>query len=419
MQKKEQSVTKHIEKVKNPVIRPIKEYSPKEKKAQIRRWLTNPKSRKIIYGVTDRTDDPLILKINDFFIDYGKVGLKEKALFFNSLRLLVNSGVGFTQALKMLGDRTRNIRLSRICNTMVYDMDRNGRSFSEAMGKYPNIFAKAEIKMIYSGELTGKIESTLDSVATQLQKSINLELKIKNALIYPITVFIAIILAAFVVMVFIVPKFMDLFSQFGSDLPWATKVLVGTSNFFQHFWWAVAVLMVMGWMTFQSWKKTPDGQRSWDGYLLKMPLIKELVNNIQTVRIANNFATLMLAGIPLNKALRVLGDIIPNAVVSDAIFAIEMKIRKGKALHEAFAQESAIDPVVAEILEVGERTGHIDDVLKKLGTQYEMEVESQLKNLTTMIEPIIIIVVGLAVVFIAMAIMLPIFQLQELFTNAS
>lgn len=419
MHKKEHPVTKHIEKVKKPVLRSVKKHSSKEKKAQMRKWLSDPKSRNIVYGVTDRTDDPWLLKLNDVFIDYGRVGLKEKSIFFNSLRLLVNSGVGFTRALKMLGERTRNIRLSRICNTMVYDMDRNGRSFSEAMGKYPNVFEKAEIKMIYSGELTGKIESTLDSVAIQLQKSINLELKIKNALIYPITVFIAIILAAFVVMVFIVPKFMDLFSQFGSDLPWATRVLIGTSTIFQNYWWLILTLMIMGWLVFKSWKKTPDGQRTWDAYLLKMPLIKQLVNNIQTVRIANNFATLMLSGIPLNKALRVLGDIIPNAVVSDAIFAIEMKIRKGIPLNQAFAEEPVIDPVVAEILEVGERTGHIDDVLQKLGTQYEMEVESQLKNLTTMIEPIIIVVVGLAVVFIAMAIMLPIFQLQDLFTNAT
>ncbi len=393
---------------------------PKVKKStknMVSEWIKNPKSRKVIYGVTDRTNDPFLLRVNDFMIDYGRVSAKEKSIFYNSLKLLVNSGVGFTQALRMLGDRTRNIRLSRVCSTIVYDMDHNGKSFSEAMAKYPKVFGKSEVKMIYSGELTGKIEGTLNAIATQLQKSINLELQVRNALMYPFTVFIAIIVAAIIVMLFIVPKFKTLFDQFGSDLPWITKMLMGSSSFFQHYWWAILTLTVGGVLMFRSWKSSPEGKKAWDQQILSMPIIKDLVNNIQTVRIASNFSTLMASGVPLAKALRVLGEIMKNSIIANAIFNIEMKVRKGIPLHEAFAAEPAIDSVIPEILEIGEKTGSIDNVLTKLETQYEMEVDAQLKNLTTLIEPLIIVVVGIAVVIMAMAIMLPIFQLQELFSN--
>ncbi len=408
---------KHIEKVQNTAGEKISTSSHRVSKSQIRKILADPKSRKVIYGVTDRTDDPLLLKLNDFFIDYGRVSLKEKSLFFNSLKLLVNSGVGFTRSLRMLGERSRNVRLSRICNTMVYDMEHNGKSFSGAMSKYPNVFEKSEIKMVYSGELTGKIETTLDAVASQLQKSINLELRIKNALLYPATVFIAIILAGVIVMVFIVPRFMKLFEEFGSSLPWSTKILIGISSVFQNYWWLLLTLLIAGVLVFNSWKKSPEGQRSFDKHLLNIPILKGLINNIQTVRIASNFSTLMSSGVPLNKAMRVLGEIMKNSIIGDAIFSAEIQVRKGMELHKAFGKEKVLDPVIAEILEVGEKTGHIDEVMEKLGQQYEQEVDAQLKNLTTLIEPLIILIVGFAVVFMAMAIMLPIFQLQDLFSG--
>lgn len=389
----------------------------KSSQKEVKKWLQNPKSREVIYGITNRQNDPFLLKVNDFLLDHQRISLKEKSLFFNSLRLLVNSGIQFTKALRMLGNRTTNVRLSRIINTIVYDMEKDGRSFSSAISKYPMVFENSEIKMIYSGELTGKIEKTLDYIAIQLQKSIELEMRVKSALMYPITVFLAIILAGIIVVMFIVPKFMSLFAEFGGTLPFTTNVLIWISDFFINFWWFALTIIIGIVFAFNSWKKTDEGKRKWDYFLLNLPIFKTLINNLQTVRITTNFATLMNAGIPVNKALRVLAEIIKNSVISDAIFNTEIKVRKGKTLNESFREEKVIDPVISEILEVGEQSGSIGEVLQKLGTQYELEVDAQLKNLTTLIEPIIILVVGGAVVFMAIAILGPIFQLQELFSN--
>jgi len=153
--------------------------------------------------------------------------------------------------------------------------------------------------------------------------------------------------------------------------------------------------------------------------MLEFWLTKEIFSNIQVTKISQNFATLLSAGIPINKALRVLGEIIPNRIVGDDIFDIEVKIRNGKALHQCFLEAKHIDPVIGEILEVGEKTGHMSEVLKKLGDQYDLEVEAQLKNLSTIIEPLIILVVGLAVAFMIFAVLMPIFNLQDLFASAA
>ena len=234
--------------------------------------LKNPKKREIIYGVTDRQNDPFLVKVNDFLIDHGRVTLKEKSLFFNSLRLLVNSGVPFTKSLRMLAKRTTNIKLFRVINTMVYDMEKNGQSFSGAMIKHPSIFSSSETKMIYSGEISGKIEKTLNSIATQLQKSIEFEMQIKSALLYPATVFTAIIIAGIIVVMFIIPQFVSLFAEFGGDLPLSTKTLLWISDFMIQFWWILLCFLIGSVFAFSSWKKTEEGRKEWDRFILNLPL---------------------------------------------------------------------------------------------------------------------------------------------------
>ncbi len=377
--------------------------------------LKNPKQREVIYGLTDRRNDHWLIKANDWLLDHQTFNLKDKSRFFHSLKLLVNSGVQFTRALEMLADRTQHVRFSRVLKTVAYDMQQNGLSFSGAIQKHPSIFSESEVKMVYSGELTGKINATLEAIATQLQKNIELEMRVKSALMYPATVVAAIILAGAAVMLFIVPKLTTLFSELGGELPLSTRLLMGASDFLIGYWWLLLFVVagVISW--FIQWKNSEDGRRSWHRFILDFAPTRELVSNIQVTKISQNFATLMAAGIPLSKALRVMGEIIPNKIIGDNIFDIEMKVRNGASLHQSFLEAKDIDSVVGEILEVGEKTGHMAEVLQKLGDQYDLEVEAQLKNLSTIIEPIIILFVGIAVAFLIFAVLMPIFGLQDLF----
>lgn len=380
--------------------------------------LQRPKSRPVIYGVTDRRDDHWLVRLNDYLIDMQSIKPKDKSRFFHSLRLLFASGVQFTRALKMLSQRSNSPRLSRVLNSISYDMEQQGLSFSKALEKYPRIFSNSEVKMIYSGELTGKIENTLDAMAVQMQKNIELQMRIKSALMYPITVIGAVMLASIVVMVFIVPRLTAVFVEAGAQLPVVTQILIFMSDFTRDYWWLELTFFIGGAFGFHNWVKTPAGKMTWDGWLLRAPGISTMVSNIETVRLCQNFSTLVTSGIPLNKALLVLSEIMPNRVVGRAVQNIEFDLRSGMKLYEAFAKQPELDPVLSEILEVGESTGSISEVLGKLGDQYEFEVDAQLSNLSKLIEPIIILVVGGAVIFMILAVLTPIFQMQEIFSSS-
>ena len=375
------------------------------------------KPERVIYGVTERSNISWYEKINDFLVNHSPITRKERSLFFNSLRLLVKSGVPVTNAVRMLAQRTQNEHFQRVLNTIEYDLLQNGATLSQAMAKHPSVFQKSEIRMIYSGELSGKLEEVLDRIAQQVQKNIELDRRVSSALTYPLVVIIMIVVAIAVVMIFVVPKFESLFTEFGSDLPVATKILIGMSNFFQHYWWFALILITAAWLIFQNWRHSEKGSRSWDRWIHALPKVGNLIRNIHTVRLAHNMGAMLSAGLPLEKSLRVLHDVLVSPCQQDAILAVEHDIRHGKLLHVAFSEQDILDPVLSEMIEIGEKTGDLSEVLLQIGDQYEAEVEVQLKTLTQLIEPLIIVLVGLAVVFLALAIMTPVFQMQSLFAG--
>jgi type II secretory pathway component PulF len=385
-------------------------------KKQIAEFKKN-KNKTVIYGITDDRNDIFLVKLNDYLINISPITDKEKKMFFSSLRLLVKSGIRLTRSIKMLSERSHNIHFKRILATIVYDVESNGLSFSSALQKYPQVFKNAEVKMIYSGEISGRIEETLESIAKQLQKDLELKIRVRSALVYPATVLATIFIAAIVVMIFVVPKFQVLFTDLGGDLPLTTKILIGASEFLIKFWWALFTLIIGGYLIFKNWINSESGGLKWNGFLLKMPIFSDLVQNIQIVRITTNFSTLVSSGVPMLKALSILSEIMPNTVIRNTIFEIKNDVQKGKAIHQSFSEKKTLDPILGEIIEIGEKSGHLDEILEKTGAQYEMEVDEKLKNLTTMMEPLIILLVGGAVIFMAMAIMTPIFKIQDLFST--
>ena len=371
-------------------------------------------NERVIYGVTDRSNLPIWQKINDFLIDHSPITKKEKGLFFHSLQMLVQSGVSFTRSLEILASRSRNPHFRRVLHTIAYEMQHKGFSFSQSLEKFPQIFSRSESRMIYSGEIAGQLEKTLTSIAGQIRKNLELEIRVRSALMYPATVFGAIILAGVVVMLFVVPKFTVLFAEFSGNLPLSTQILVGISDFLAKFWWLVFLGFLLAAAAFKSWTKSEIGGKKWDTFLLQMPILGSLVNQIQVVRIAENLSNLMRSGVPVPTALHLLGEMMPNRAIGDSIFGVEMGARKGKILSECFDADQNFDPILGEVIRVGEKGGTIPEILEKTGTQYQMEVDAQLKNLTTLIEPLVIFLVGGAVVFMASAIMAPIFRMQEL-----
>jgi type IV pilus assembly protein PilC len=376
-----------------------------------------PKSKavsRIIYGFTDRSVEPWWVQIDDWLVDNSPVKLKEKSLFYSSLKTLVSSGIRVVRALTMLGDRAKNKRLQRILHTVSYDMMEGGLSLSKAFSKYPNVFGDSEVKMLMSAEMTGRIEETLSTISEQIQKNLRLSLQVKSAMMYPVTVFATLFLAGMVVMIFVVPQFESMFAQLGGELPMITQIFIGVASFLQVFWWLVIAAMLAGWMLFLNWKATSRGQYQWDTFVLSLPGVGILAQNYQTIQIASNLSALMASGISLDRSLKTLRQIVSNAVIKKSIRRIEQNVRAGMILHEAFEQEESIDSILSEVIEVGEQSHSVGTILQRTAEQYELQFDADIKNISKIIEPVIIILVAASVVFMAMAIMLPIFQMQDL-----
>lgn len=374
-------------------------------------------SREVIYGVTHRAHDPWYIALNEWWTDHHKITDKEKDYFYSSLGLLVRAGLKFTKALRLIVKRARSERMKRIVRTIAYDMENKGMSFSSAMSKYPQVFETSEVKMVYSGEVTGNLEQTLDAIADQIQKNLHLRMQVRSALMYPLVVVAAIIGAIIIVVQLVVPGLAGMFYEFGADLPFFTKVLLGLSGFTTRYWWLVLALLVIGWGMFNGWKNTREGRRIWDKWWLTAPLLAPIINNIQTVRIAGNLSTLLMSGVPVPKALHILGEMVSSSVVSDSLFNVEYRVIKGDRLFACFQEDENFDEVLGEVIEVGEKGGQVPEVLKRTAEQYQMELDSQLKNLMTILEPVIILVVGAAVALLAIAILVPMLQLTTLFST--
>ncbi|MCB9809467.1 type II secretion system F family protein [Candidatus Peribacteria bacterium] len=375
---------------------------------------TSPKDPRVIYGVTNRQGAGLFTQVDDWLINQSRVSLKEKAQLYSSLRLLVGSGVRFVRAVEMLADRSRNPRLQRILWTVAHDMQERGMRFSQAIAKYPEIFSEAEIKVLYAGEYAGKVEDSLSSLAQQSDKTLQLNRRVRSALMYPLTVLIAIVLAIAVVMLFVVPQFEDLFSQFGADLPPATQFMIAASSFVTQWWWAVLLGLLILWGVFSQWRASESGGRTWGKFLLELPVVRTVLQNIETTRIAQNLSTLLSSGVPVEKSLEILSGILPSPVSREAIRQVQRDVQAGVEMHQSFRAQPYLDPILAEVIEVGAQGGQIPEILHKTGDQYEQEVDAQLQNISGLIEPVVLVAVAAIVVFMAMAIMTPIFQLQNL-----
>jgi len=377
--------------------------------------LSEHQARRVIYGVSDRRDDPWWGKLNDFFLDHSFVSEKTKSLFFFSLHLLLASGVSLIRALEILSVRQTNVRFRRILFTFIYDLQ-HGVAFSKSMEKFPFLFRSAEIGIVRAGEQSGKIEKNIATVAEQVAKNIEIRLRLQSALFYPVILLFAIVLAIVVVLTVVVPQFESLFAQFpDGKLPLATRVLIGLSDFVISFWWGLLGSFGAGLWWIFSWKKTIAGRKFFESLFSRIPFFHRIFRNSQTVEVSTHLASLLDAGIPVLQALFILEEIVQSVFVSESVRRVRLRITQGVRIFDAFRSESVFDPVLAEVLEIGEESGRITDVLFRLGKQYELEVETDVKNFSVLIEPLMILFMGGAVLFMAFAILVPVLDLQKLF----
>lgn len=336
----------------------------------------------------------------------------ELVIFTRQLATLFGAKVPVVQALRTLASETQSENFRIIIGDVV-DKVGGGSSLSQALGDHPDVFSSFFVNLVHSGEESGKLEETFEFLAGYLERSEFLASKAKNALIYP-----AFILGAFVVVVavlftFVVPKLVDILEETGAQLPWYTVMIISLSNFFLQFGAYLLVLLIGGLVFLWRFFKTEAGRIIFDRFILAVPVIGGLYKKIYLSRIADNLSTLFMGGISILDALRITSDVVDNRVYRQVLLDAAESVRGGSTISASFMKFREIPPLVTQMIRIGEETGRLDFILGKLSSYYRQEVDAILSNLVSLIEPILIVSLGLGVALIVGAIFAPLYSVTS------
>lgn len=342
-----------------------------------------------------------------------RVGMKDLAIMARQLATMINSGLSILRALTILADQTENKTLAKVLNQVRSEVE-TGVSLSAALGHHPLVFPPLMINMIKAGEVGGFLDEVLLSVASNFEAEVKLRSKIKSAMTYPVVVFAMAILATAGMLLFIVPIFAEMFASLGGELPAPTRFLVFLSDMMK---WVAPVLVVVG-VLFSIWwsrHKNDEGVRARiDPIKLKVPIFGSLFRKVAVSRFTRNFGTMIHAGVPILQALEIVGETSGNVVVENAAKAVRDSVRSGQSLSGPLTDHPVFPPMVVQMIAVGEDTGALDVMLEKIAQFYDQEVEATTEALTSIIEPLMIAVLGTLVGGMIIALYMPIFSVFEL-----
>jgi type IV pilus assembly protein PilC len=342
-----------------------------------------------------------------------KVKPKEVSILSRQLATMVNSGLTLIRALNILEQQTENPLLAGIVSDVRSRVEQGG-SLSSAMEAHPKVFNHLYVSMIRAGEVGGALDETLVRLADTLESSVRLRSKVKSAMAYPVVVLGLIVLIVSGMLLFVVPIFQNMYADLGGSLPAPTQLLINLSNLITTFWWAVLILLIGGIVGFRRWKATPEGRRVWDRLKLRAPIIGDVVQKVAISRFARTLAVLTRTGVPVLQALEIVSVTAGNSLVSDAIADVQSSVKRGESLASPLHKHEVFPPMVTQMMVVGEETGAMDTMLSKVADFYDQEVDDTVSALTSLIEPLLIIVMGVAVGGILIALYLPMFNIANL-----
>jgi len=378
--------------------------------------ITVGKAQRIVTGT-------FMERLNEWVILHSPLKLKEKVTFFRLLATMINAGVSLIKALNILQEQTGDAKMKRICQRLAAKIEM-GQTLSDGLGEFPNVFYSAEIGMVKSGEASGRLNQVLLTLADEAEKGAKLKRKIKGAMMYPLAIIIVVIGVFIAVTVLVIPKMRATFEEAGASLPSSTKVLIGVSDFLRGTFLGIPntlllVLALIGaYILLKIWKKTPNGRFIWDSFLLKIPVFGMLRRKLILAQFARSISTLTQSGISIVKALLITADVVGNETYHRRITLISDDVKQGITIAENIQGNVKMFPsMVVSMIAVGEQTAQIGEVTAKIADFYEDEVDTMAKNLSSLMEPMIIVLIGIVVGYMVTAIMTPVLQLSEVATG--
>jgi type IV pilus assembly protein PilC len=346
-----------------------------------------------------------------FSIRRGKIPTKQKVLFSRQLSTLINAGLPLLQSLNTVRNQTKNQALADVIGKIIADVE-GGGTLAEAMSKHPNAFNNIYVNLVAAGETSGSLDTALDRIALQQEKDAEIVSKVRGAMIYPGIV----LLVLFVIVIFmtttILPQVSTLYKSIpGAKLPFITIILLKFSYFIIHFWWLAILMVIGGVYLLRKYVKSVSGRSRMDHLKLSMWPIAPLFSKLYMARFARTGSTLVGAGVPIIKMLNTAAEAVGNSLVAGSINAAAEKVKGGKSLSSSLEGDPYFLDLVPDMINIGEQSGSLENMLSKVADYYEKEVEGQVKSINTIIEPLMMIVVGVVALVIVAAVLLPIYSL--------
>lgn len=343
-----------------------------------------------------------------------RVKLKDLAIFSRQLATMINSGLSLLRALTILTEQTENQSLANVIGEVRQDVE-TGSALSVAMAKHPKVFNNLFVSMVRAGETGGILDGVLIRVADTIEKQVQLRNKVKSAMTYPVMAMCLILLILAAMLVFIVPQFQNMYDQLQGTLPLPTRMLLWMSSAFINYGILIGVpLLIVSIFVLRRWSKTEKGRYTIDKFKLKAPLFGKIVHKAALARFSRTLGVLLHAGVPILESLEIVAETVNNVVIGNAIQDVKASVKTGESIARPLTEHEVFPPMVVQMLAVGEETGALDTMLEKIADFYEDEVATAVESLTSLIEPLLIVVMGIAVGGMLISLYLPMFNIINL-----
>jgi type IV pilus assembly protein PilC len=349
------------------------------------------------------------LSLNTLF---NGISTRDRAFFMRQFAIMITSGITLSHALNMMSQQTTNKNLKQAIMVMTRDVE-NGHPFSVAASRFPAIFDPVSLSMLKTGEASGQMNVILTEIADHVENSMQFTNKVRNALLYPSFVIIVMFIVGIILTTVIIPRITAIFEDTSATLPFATRLLMGISNFVINFWYILLLALVGAVVGLRSYFITPSGRETLYEMQMHIPVVKNLILSSYLTRLTSVLSMLIKAGVPFTDSLRIVAETMPSKLWVQTLYTVREEVERGIPLSAAFSRHSIIPVTLTQMVAVGEQTGKLDEVLDNLAVLYEDQTNTAIKAVTTLIEPVILMVVAVGVAFVVIAVIVPIYNLAE------
>ncbi|MFA5842090.1 MAG: type II secretion system F family protein [Candidatus Gracilibacteria bacterium] len=356
-------------------------------------------------------------RINEKVEGLSAINVKDKVTFFQLLAIMLGAGVPLVRSLYVLSEQMKNIRFRRILSILASKVE-GGKTLSSALEDFHGIFTDAQVGMVRAGEATGRLNDILKQISIQVEKSASLTSKIKGAMIYPVVILCIMTGSVFIILGKVVPKLMELFTQANAVLPTSTRILITMSTFVENHYYGLITSAFVAVGLFYIWKRTDSGKYWWHAFLLRLPVLGRLNREVALARFTRTLASLLSSGIPIVKSLEIDADAIGNEVYRRRLYLAAEDVSRGIPLAENLTDSTFLFPeMVVSMIAVGEQTAELHTVTNKIADYYDSEVDQMAANMSKLLEPVLMVVMGVVVGGLILAVMQPIFNLMDVVGN--